>query len=321
MKKSSVLYLLMILHGTIASASGYNPDRNSLVITDSTVIPISSADLGSFPFFNTLPNFMATDSTNQESNRTYFFDGKKIIVVDGRISAQNLSIRNSNEKVVGEFGCVDAFDKIIAHLGGVKIFTGKLPEPLLKSMTGYDLVTLGSKYQVAPSAFYGVVEYVIKTPSREVWVQLQPYSLDSKFYTLLVVERTIPLMPLNTNRSNKVLQDLEKSKKSTLYLDFGTDSTNLSMASSADLLQILGVYQQHPTWILTLVMYSASFGDPAYSTALTNKRALAIQQDLISLGVKPATVIVKGMGELNPLASNQTESGRRMNNRLEISVQ
>lgn len=288
--------------------------------SDSLVIPLSKADLGSFPYLKTLSNFTATDSINQENNRTYFFDGKKYFTVDGRISAQNLNIKNDNEKIVGEFACIDAFDKIIAQLGGIKFYTGKLPEPALKAISGEDLVTLGSKSQVAPSAFYGVVEYVIKTDDKEVWIQLQPYSLTSKFYTLLVVERTSSLITLNTNRPNQVVKDLEDRKKSTLRLHFGVDSTNLLTESKADLLQILGVYQKHPEWKLLIEGYCASFGNADYSLALTSKRVQAIQKDLLALGVKQSSIVVKGMGEQKPVKPNDTESGREFNNRIEISL-
>ncbi len=304
-------------------ASG-TPLRNRCPIAnrrDTVKIPVSNADLGTFPYFKTLDNFSATDSTTLDLNRTYFYDGKKYLVIDGRISSQNLNIKNSDQKIVGEFGCIDAFDKVVAHLGGVKIYTGKMPEDPLKALTGEDMVSLGGKRNTAPSAYYGVVEYVIKTPEKEVWIQLQPYSLESKFYTLLVVERTSSLISLNSNRKNNVLLAMEKSKKATLRLHFGTDSTDLTTESNADLLQILGVYQAHPDWKLLLESYCASFGNNAYSMALTAKRAETVRKSLIALGVKESSITAKGMGEQKPVQANTTETGRDSNNRFEISLQ
>ncbi len=311
-------FLLMSLSADCHGLSTSGPQPYSV---DTVLIPVSKAELGTFPYFQTLENFTATDSVNQESNRTYFYDGRKYLTIDGRVSSQNLNIKNSNEKIAGTFGCIDAFDKVIAHLGGLKIYTGKLPEEPLKKLSGSDLVELGSKQQVAPSAFYGVVEYVIKTAEKEVWLQLQPYSLDSKFYTLLVVEKANALISLNINQPNLVLKDLEKSKKSVLHLDFGVDSTNLLSESKASLLQVLGVYQTHPDWKLSLNVYSASFGNPDYSRGLTARRADAIKKDLTDLGVRPAAITTKGMGEDNPAQPNNTETGRNSNNRIEIILE
>lgn len=90
------------------------------VNSDSLIIPISKADLGTFPYFKTLPNFYANDSLNLDYNRVYFFDGKKYFTVDGKVSAQSLTIKNSNEKIASAFGCIREFDKVIETLGGIK---------------------------------------------------------------------------------------------------------------------------------------------------------------------------------------------------------
>ena len=286
-------------------------------------VPVSKADLGTFPYFKTLPNFTATDSTTHESNRTYFYDGKKFFTIDGKVSSQNLNINQSDKPIVSEFGCIQEFDKVITTLGGVKFFTGKMPDEALKTFAGADAVELGSatKTAVAPSAYYGVVEYVIKTADKEVWVQLQPYSLGSKFYTLLVVEKSTPLLSLNTNKNNLILTSLEKEKKAIVQLSFAPDSDTLLSESKDEILSIAGVYQAHPAWKLSIECYNAPVGKADYTLALTSKRAAAIRQQLLALGVKDASLTAKGMGDSRPLVSNDTEAGRITNTRIEITVQ
>ena len=286
-------------------------------------LPVSKADLGTFPYFKTLPNFTATDSTTHENNRTYFYDGKTFFTVDGKVSSQNLNINHSDQPIVSEFGCIQEFDKVISTLGGVKVFTGKMPDEALKAFAGTDAVELGSagKAALAPSSYYGVVEYVIKTPEKEVWVQLQPYSLGSKFYTLLVVEKSIPLLSLNTNKTNTIVASLEKDKKAIIHLSFAPDSDTLLSESKDEILSIAGVYQAHPDWKLSLVCYNAPVGTAAYTLALTGKRVAAIKQQLLALGVKDASLTATGMGDGKPLVSNDTETGRLTNTRVEISVQ
>ena len=286
-------------------------------------VPVSKAELGTFPYFKTLPNFTPTDSSTHESNRTYFYDGKTFFTVDGKVSSQNLNINHSDQPIVSEFGCIQEFDKVISTLGGVKVFTGKMPDDALKAFAGADAVELGSaaKAAVAPSSYYGVVEYVIKTPEKEVWVQLQPYSLGSKFYTLLVVEKSTPLISLNTNKTNEIAASLEKDKKAILHLSFAPDSDTLLSESKDEILSIAGVYQAHPGWKLTLECYNAPVGKAEYTLQLTAKRAAAVKQQLLMLGVKDASLTATGMGDVKPIVSNDTETGRMMNTRVEISVQ
>ena len=322
-KISCVSAIAFFLCSAVATAQPKKPAVGAKPAFDIATVPVSKADLGTFPYFKTLPNFTATDSTTHESNRTYFYDGKTFFTVDGKVSSQNLNINHNDQPIVSEFGCIQEFDKVIATLGGVKFFTGKMPDEALKTFAGDDAVELGSagKAAVAPSSFYGVVEYVIKTPDKEVWVQLQPYSLGSHFYTLLVVEKSMPLLSLTTNTANPILADLEKNKKAIVHLSFAPDSDTLLSESKDEILSMAGVYQAHPDWKLSLECYSAPVGKADYTLALTGKRATAIKQQLVSLGVKDASLTAKGMGEGKPIVSNDTEQGRLMNTRVELTVQ
>jgi chemotaxis protein MotB len=53
---------------------------------------------------------------------------------------------------------------------------------------------------------------------------------------------------------------------------------------------------------------------------LSQKRADAVMQFLISQGVKPNMVTAQGFGEADPVAPNDTPQGRAQNRRVELSV-
>ena len=54
--------------------------------------------------------------------------------------------------------------------------------------------------------------------------------------------------------------------------------------------------------------------------ALSQKRADAVMEYLVSQGVKQDMVSAKGYGDTNPVASNDTAQGRAMNRRVEIHL-
>jgi outer membrane protein OmpA-like peptidoglycan-associated protein len=289
---------------------------------DLTKIPISKADLGNFPYFKTLPNFYpvnSSDSMTIEMNRTYFYDGAKCFAVDGKVSVQNINVKDRYKPFASEFQIIQEFDKVVSTLGGLKVFTGAIPTEALKPVAGTDdVVSLGSKYSLAPSSHYGVVEYVIKTAEKEVWVQLQPYSIGSNFYTLLIVEKKAILITLNTNKKNTFLLDLEKQKVSNFPVVFEPDTDVLLTESKDEILSIVGIFQSHPDWKLTLNVHNAPIGKPEYTLALTQKRADAIKKELLNLGVKAANLEVKGVGDTKPLMPNETEKARLANTRIEL---
>jgi chemotaxis protein MotB len=56
------------------------------------------------------------------------------------------------------------------------------------------------------------------------------------------------------------------------------------------------------------------------NAVLSQKRAEAVMQDLISAGVKPDMIAARGFGEASPIASNKTAQGRAQNRRVEVTL-
>lgn len=64
--------------------------------------------------------------------------------------------------------------------------------------------------------------------------------------------------------------------------------------------------------------YTDSIGSDAYNKKLSLRRAEAVSNYLVSLGVDPNKMEVTGAGESNPVADNDTEEGRAKNRRVEV---
>ena len=81
--------------------------------------------------------------------------------------------------------------------------------------------------------------------------------------------------------------------------------------------QTLGSYNQ--TYI-DVLGHTDSTGSDAYNQTLSVNRAQSVAGYLSSRGVASARIGVRGFGESQPIASNDTESGRAQNRRVEIKV-
>jgi OOP family OmpA-OmpF porin len=71
---------------------------------------------------------------------------------------------------------------------------------------------------------------------------------------------------------------------------------------------------------INVVGYTDSVGTEEYNQELSVRRANAVKDYMVSEGVDPGIIDVKGMGEADPVASNSTAEGRAENRRVEISV-
>ena len=66
--------------------------------------------------------------------------------------------------------------------------------------------------------------------------------------------------------------------------------------------------------------HTDSIGDDAYNKVLSEKRANAVMNYLIEMGIDSRKIHAEGKGESCPVASNDTDEGRQQNRRTEIRL-
>jgi outer membrane protein OmpA-like peptidoglycan-associated protein len=71
---------------------------------------------------------------------------------------------------------------------------------------------------------------------------------------------------------------------------------------------------------VTLIGHTDNIGDPAGNKAMSLDRAKHIRATLVKKGVAQNQVIVKGLGESKPIASNDNPRGRYKNRRVEVRL-
>jgi OOP family OmpA-OmpF porin len=69
---------------------------------------------------------------------------------------------------------------------------------------------------------------------------------------------------------------------------------------------------------ITVIGHTDSIGSGAYNQRLSERRADVVRDYMVSLGVAPAIIDARGVGEADPVASNATPEGQQQNRRVEI---
>ena len=67
--------------------------------------------------------------------------------------------------------------------------------------------------------------------------------------------------------------------------------------------------------------HTDNIGKPEDNLALSKARAEAVRKQLIAYGCVPEKITALGYGDTRPVASNDTEEGRRLNRRVEITIE
>ena len=103
-------------------------------------------------------------------------------------------------------------------------------------------------------------------------------------------------------------------------ITFGFNSAELNPAFFSVLDRVASVTNQNPQTLLEIAGHTDSIGSDAYNDALSQRRAQAVANYLMSRNVSSQRLMTVGGGERYPVASNDTDAGRAQNRRVEISV-
>jgi outer membrane protein OmpA-like peptidoglycan-associated protein len=101
---------------------------------------------------------------------------------------------------------------------------------------------------------------------------------------------------------------------------FSTNQYALKAAARESLARIAGIILAYPDLRLEIEGHTDSTGTEDYNQLLSEKRAGTVRDFLVDKGVDINSVIARGMGESDPVASNDSAAGRKLNRRVELIV-
>ena len=103
-------------------------------------------------------------------------------------------------------------------------------------------------------------------------------------------------------------------------VSFASGSSSLDPRLFATLDRIATTLNEYPETTITVVGHTDSVGGTDSNRALASSRAAAVADYLGQRGVRRDRMVVDSRGELEPIASNETEAGRAQNRRVEMLV-
>jgi outer membrane protein OmpA-like peptidoglycan-associated protein len=101
---------------------------------------------------------------------------------------------------------------------------------------------------------------------------------------------------------------------------FDSGRAELKAGATRTVDRLAAFMRDHPERSLQVEGYTDSVGSDALNLALSERRANAVRDALVSRGVEGSRITTNGMGKANPVASNDTAEGRQRNRRVEIVI-
>ncbi len=114
--------------------------------------------------------------------------------------------------------------------------------------------------------------------------------------------------------------DAELPLPEKLIIYFQIDSNELDNDTLRELDKFAGAIKQRPLLPIRITGYTDAAGNLNYNFKVSEFRANIVKSFLVGKGIAPERIVARGLGPANPIASNETLAGRRINRRVEIEL-
>jgi outer membrane protein OmpA-like peptidoglycan-associated protein len=115
----------------------------------------------------------------------------------------------------------------------------------------------------------------------------------------------------------EIIQQVERAAKAIF---FETGKATIRKVSFKPLDQVVAVLRSNPELYADIEGHTDDVGDDASNMDLSQRRAQAVMDYFTSKGIAADRLTAKGYGETQPIATNETATGKAQNRRTEINL-
>lgn len=101
---------------------------------------------------------------------------------------------------------------------------------------------------------------------------------------------------------------------------FDWDKSDLRPQAKTNIESLAKILNKYPDTDILVEGDADNSGSEEYNLKLSERRAQSVANYLMVYGVPGSRISMVGLGEMNPIASNDTDYGRQQNRRVEVAI-
>ncbi len=241
------------------------------------------------------------------------------IASDGKMAyySDDYSEKGKGRSLLYQFELPESLQKSVipTRYAKGKVFDKKTGAALSSEIDLYDLKTQEKVGSFTSDSKTGTFLAVLNSGSSYAfYVSKSNYLFKSLSFTVSdttsSVQLDIPLEAIEKNRT-EVLNNIF----------FKTGSYDLDEKSKVELNKMVEFLVLNKTIAIEISGHTDDVGSDKENLELSRKRALSVQEYLQHAGIAQGRITSKGFGESKPVASNDSETGRQQNRRIEWRIE
>jgi outer membrane protein OmpA-like peptidoglycan-associated protein len=101
---------------------------------------------------------------------------------------------------------------------------------------------------------------------------------------------------------------------------FDFNKASLTSEAKTNLGKLEKVFENYPDTDIKIYGFTDSKGSDEYNLSLSQQRAASVKSYLVSKGLVGGRIQTQGLGEAEPIDTNDTDAGRAKNRRVEFAI-
>ncbi len=156
--------------------------------------------------------------------------------------------------------------------------------------------------------------YSLTKGTKEYWLVVETYQ-QGKAYTLALLETEVIHIDVSIRQ---FLSTLNTEGHVPIYINFESGDATLPQGTAIVLKSIARLLNQNQHIRLNIEGHTDNIGSAGSNKTLSERRAIAVMNELILLGISQDRLEAVGMGQDKPVYDNNTIEGRQKNRRVEL---
>jgi len=244
--------------------------------------------------FNRIPGYYISKAEIREFDAYKFYDGKKLVTVEGKVNIVNYAPKESLSPKPSELQIHRNYANAIKKIGGKILWQGKTE---LYEDNRYTREALTA---------------IIVRENVEVWMEV--WSMGD-YYNVTVVEKQLMRQDI---AASDMLDAINKDGFIALDIHFDTGKSTIKPESEPLVEQIVQLLKDNADLKLGVEGHTDNVGDAKSNLKLSDDRAKSVVAALTKAGIPASRLSAAGFGQDRPVADNRSEEGRAKNRRVEL---
>ena len=279
--------------------------------------------LPDFPYLSHLPTYDLTDSNDRQFDEFSFFNGKEMVTVEGKFFSKRYSLKQGATPA-SPLQITRNYANAVKAAGGEVLYEGTADVEGIKDKNGDRMASLK-----------------LAKDGKEIWGEVLPFNLGNA-YDLHAIEKgemkqevakaeakpeppkpevkpePVKVEPKEDISKRDLAKEIKTQGYATIYINFDVDKATIKPESQPALDYVAQMLKDNPDLNLTIAGHTDSTGTWAHNKTLSENRARAVLEALVSRGIAAGRLASVGYGQDKPIADNATEEGKAKNRRVEL---